>query len=493
MGAGTPLSGSFGVTVEGTSVAATEAAWLLRWLGADVVTSAGTGPGGPAIQAGAMRVPVAADGDPVRVWAESGLSALVGVPGQAPPAVDPAWLQRLRGQLAVLDLLAQRAGAAPLPADHDAAVLLGERAALVGHRGWGDTAPGGSCRMLRAADAWLAVNLARPDDIDMVPAWLELDGVDDGDVWSAAALRLPERPAADWLERAGWLGLPVAPVGPPPADDEQLAERGQGPIPVPFLPGPSGGERPDRRVRTVVDLSALWAGPLAASLLGRTGARVLKVEHRRRPDGARRGSRQFYELLNAGKDEVALDFDTTAGRAELRELCAAADVVIEASRPRALRQLGIDADELVAEHGVVWVSITGYGRTGPWSDRVAFGDDAGAAGGLVVMNDDRAPWFVGDAVADPITGIAAAIAALAGLAQGRGRLFDVAMRETVAHLVAGSPPARLRAPAGPDADATPDVDGGAVGWRLRSADGAWVRCAPASHRSPGSRHRRGTR
>ena len=57
----------------------------------------------------------------------------------------------------------------------------------------------------------------------------------------------------------------------------------------------------------MVDLSALWAGPLAASLLLEAGARVVKVEARDRPDGARSGPRPFFDLLNAGKESVAID------------------------------------------------------------------------------------------------------------------------------------------------------------------------------------------
>ena len=80
---------------------------------------------------------------------------------------------------------------------------------------------------------------------------------------------------------------------------------------------PAAAERTTARARTgaaphprVVDLSALWAGPLAASLLQRNGAEVIKVEDTRRPDGARRGDAAFYDLLNAGKRSVALDLSS---------------------------------------------------------------------------------------------------------------------------------------------------------------------------------------
>ncbi len=113
----------------------------------------------------------------------------------------------------------------------------------------------------------------------------------------------------------------------------------------------------------VVDLTALWAGPLLTSLLAAAGARVVKVEGRSRPDGARRGNAGFYDLLNHGKECVTVDFDDRADVSFLRTLLGSADLVVEASRPRVMDRLGIDPSALAAE-GVSWVSITGHGRTG---------------------------------------------------------------------------------------------------------------------------------
>ncbi len=102
-------------------------------------------------------------------------------------------------------------------------------------------------------------------------------------------------------------------------------------------------------------------------------------------------------------------------------------MVIEASRPRALEQLGIVAADVVRAGGPrVWVSITGYGRHDTATGRVAFGDDAAAAGGLVVWADDS-PLFCADAVADPLTGLTAAHACLEALAEGGRWLLDVSM------------------------------------------------------------------
>jgi crotonobetainyl-CoA:carnitine CoA-transferase CaiB-like acyl-CoA transferase len=176
----------------------------------------------------------------------------------------------------------------------------------------------------------------------------------------------------------------------------------------------------------VVDLSALWAGPLCGDLLAGAGATVIKVESPARPDGARRGPPAFFDLLNGRKRSVALDFRHNEGVNGLRALIRRADVVIEASRPRALEQLGLyAADEVRGGGPQIWISITGYGRTDP-SARVAFGDDAAAGGGLVVWHEG-APMFCADAVADPLTGLTAAHACLEALASGGRWLLDVSM------------------------------------------------------------------
>jgi crotonobetainyl-CoA:carnitine CoA-transferase CaiB-like acyl-CoA transferase len=204
----------------------------------------------------------------------------------------------------------------------------------------------------------------------------------------------------------------------------------------------------------VVDLSSLWAGPLCASLLGLAGARVVKVESLTRPDGARRSEDGFFDLLNGAKESVALDLATDAGRGALATLIHAADVVVESSRPRGLEQLGIVASDVLAGSAGprAWVSITGHGRR---SSRVAFGDDAAVAGGLVV-EDGRGPTFCADAVADPVTGLVAAAAALEALAEGGRWLLDVAMAGVAASLagptlgtdgVMAAPP-RARQPVG---------------------------------------------
>src|SRR5439155_22364902 len=138
-------------------------------------------------------------------------------------------------------------------------------------------------------------------------------------------------------------------------------------------------------------------------------------------------------LMHAGHESVAPDFGDERDVTALRALAASVDIVVEASRPRAFAQLG-----LAPEPHHTWVTITGYGRTGPWSNRTAFGDDAAAAAGLVAMADG-APVFCADAVADPISGIWAAVGALDGYLEGGGLIVDVALREAAGHAMATVP------------------------------------------------------
>ncbi|HLG88093.1 MAG TPA: CoA transferase [Alphaproteobacteria bacterium] len=200
--------------------------------------------------------------------------------------------------------------------------------------------------------------------------------------------------------------------------------------------------------------SSLWAGPLCGHLLRLLGARVVKVESMSRPDGARFGPARFFDLLNGGKQSVALDLSNGRGRAQLRSLLAHADIVIEASRPRALRQLGVQAEELVSEHALTWISITGYGREGEEANRIAFGDDAGASAGVseFLIDGDGEPLFCGDAIADPLTGLHAAFAAWAHWQDGSGGLISLSLRDVTASCMALDRPASREAAAAREAE-----------------------------------------
>jgi crotonobetainyl-CoA:carnitine CoA-transferase CaiB-like acyl-CoA transferase len=297
----------------------------------------------------------------------------------------------------------------------DGAALLAERAGFTGHVRRGRVSVGGACRLLPTADGWAAVSCARPDDPSLLAALVGAELPDDP--WPALAGWLRARPGAELAERAALLGVAAAPVSTHPAAA----------LPRPGRPRSVAG-------LLVVDFSALWAGPLCAHLLGLAGARVVKVETPQRPDGARHGNPHFYRLLHAGHRAVMLDPATPAGRRAMSALVDAADIVIEASRPRALAGFGLDA-EAVAGRGAIWVSITAAGRGSP---RVGFGDDVAAGAGLVAYDARREPVFCGDALADPLTGLCAAVGVAGALARGGGVLLDVAMADVSACFAAPS-------------------------------------------------------
>ena len=366
------------------------------------------------------------------VWPQLSLDELVGPPGARLSSLDMRWLHRFQVAVGLLDILV--AGVGGPEGGPSALSLLTERARMLGHTGWGSWSAGTSCRLVPCADGWLAVNLPREDDLEAIPALLGAEPA--GDAWAQLIDGVRDRTAADIVERGQLLAMPVAAVPLAWHVDDQRRGRGRADRAVGPLVAVSGVHRwPE--VPLVVDLTSLWAGPLAGMYLARAGAHVVKVESTGRPDGARAGTPAFWRHLNAGKELVELDFTSAAGRAELARLIDRADVVIEASRPRALEALGIDAAAQV-ERGCTWCSITGYGRSGPWHNRVAFGDDAAAAGALVTFVGEE-PWFIGDAAADPISGVAAASGILARWATGTAGLVDVAMRDAVAHLTGGVP------------------------------------------------------
>ena len=281
--------------------------------------------------------------------------------------------------------------------------------------------PNRACRLVRAADGWIAVSLAREEDRDLVPAWLGCDfGVDP---WTAILAHVRRRNCAELVADAALLGIPVSRVGETTAAG----------LAVPLLAMGAGASRSPRRTLKVVDLSALWAGPMCGAILAEMGASVVKVESVRRPDPTRTWTPEFSRRLNGRKSDLRLDLAEAAGQARLWEEIAGADVLITGARPRALVSLGLSTERIwSANPGLVWVAITGYGWTGDGAGRVGFGDDAAAAGGLLRWTPGGAPRFLGDALSDPVTGLAAAVGALRGLSARGGVLIDAALARCAA-------------------------------------------------------------
>ena len=299
--------------------------------------------------------------------------------------------------------------------------LLGERACLRETIRKGRLSAGGYGRLLDTANGRIALNLVREDDWNLIPAWLEAYAED----WDGIETIVRMKETTYLAERAAEIGLAVA--------KDELSPR-----PKTWFSG-QYFEKADGGVPLIVDLSGLWAGPLATSLLRMTGARVIKIESPTRPDGMRAGHQGFYDLLNAGKDCVALNFRDADDLKRLKALLQKADIVIEASRPRALRQLGIVAEDFVKKKpGKIWARLTAYGQS---ENRIGFGDDIGVSAGLATVMESAhgEACFVGDAIADPVNGLHLALALQASLNHGGGAVLDLSMRD-VLHYAMGDVP-----------------------------------------------------
>lgn len=193
----------------------------------------------------------------------------------------------------------------------------------------------------------------------------------------------------------------------------------------------------------VIDLTHVIAGPFATHQLAALGADVVKVERPDAPDMARgmgagreAGMGAVYRAQGAGKRAVTLDLATPGGRAGMAALLRDADVLVENWRPGALARHGLDHATLSAGHPrLVHCTITGFGGDGPAHG--AYDNVIQASSGLMALNGGR----MGAPVVDYATGLTAAFAIMAALAQrardGRGQHVDVAMQD-VALTLAGA-------------------------------------------------------
>lgn len=352
-------------------------------------------------------------------------------PPNGPPRIPAAVLAQARETAQALGSLAGFA--------FDAEELLGGRAVLLGLRNRGRVSAGGATRLMSGGGGWCALTLSRPDDVDTVPALVESDDVAD-DPWPMVERRVRDLGVTAFAERARLLGLPVGVLGEAAAATApRVSILGRRAAPT------------DLADLLVVDMSSMWAGPLCGQLLANAGATVIKVESAARPDGTRSGPVAFFDWINGGKLSYVADFDRPD---RLRRLLAVADVVIESSRPAALQRRGLGPADSPTRAGRIWLRITGHGAEGERADWVAFGDDAAVSGGLVGSTVDG-PVFCGDAIADPLAGMHAALAVLESRVRGGGEVVDIAMSAVAAayaRLPRGDEKACVAAPvAGPRA------------------------------------------
>ena len=201
----------------------------------------------------------------------------------------------------------------------------------------------------------------------------------------------------------------------------------------------------------VVELGQLIAGPFCGQLLGDMGADVIKVE----PPGAGDPMREWglgevkvhWEVIARNKRSVSANMRVPAGQALVRQLIAHADILIENFKPGTMEKWGLDPLQLLnAQPGLIIARMSGYGQSGPYSDRAGFGGIGEAMGGwrYIVGEPDRAPSRMGVSIGDTLTATYGCMGVLAALhhrnATGQGQIIDTALYESVLQVMEGLVP-----------------------------------------------------
>lgn len=228
-------------------------------------------------------------------------------------------------------------------------------------------------------------------------------------------------------------------------DADVVTARQSVPAGAPAAGGPLAGLR-------VLDLATLFAGPLAATMLGDFGADVIKVEHPGRPDPSRghgpgkNGVGLWWKLLGRNKRTITLDLSTPGGRETFLRLAATADVVVENFRPGTLERWQLGWEELSAANPrVVLARVTGFGQFGPYCHRPGFGTLAEAMSGFAAITGepDGPPTLPPFGLADSIAALATAYAVMTALtaraANGRGQVVDMAIIEPILTVLGPQP------------------------------------------------------
>jgi CoA:oxalate CoA-transferase len=203
----------------------------------------------------------------------------------------------------------------------------------------------------------------------------------------------------------------------------------------------------------VADFTHAIAGPTCTMMLAQLGAEVIKVEPAQVGDDFRHytehaglpGMSVPFAAANAGKRSITLNLKSPGGLDAARRLCATADVVAENYRPGVMARLGLGYEVLSADHpGLVMVSLSGFGQSGPMHDWGAYDHIAQAVSGMAMMNATKdGPLKIGIPVVDSFSGYLAVIAALSALrvrdATGRGQWLDIAMLDAALKLMGSAP------------------------------------------------------
>ncbi|WP_107402022.1 CaiB/BaiF CoA transferase family protein [Streptomyces oceani] len=202
----------------------------------------------------------------------------------------------------------------------------------------------------------------------------------------------------------------------------------------------------------VLDLATLFAGPLAATMLGDFGAEVIKVEHPERPDPSRGhgpakdGVGLWWKLLGRNKRNVTLDLSTPGGRDVLLRMAAQSDVIVENFRPGTLEKWDLGWEELSAVNPrLVLARVTGFGQFGPYARRAGFGTLAEAMSGFAAVTGepDGPPTLPPFGLADSVAALSTAYAVMTALhhrrESGRGQVVDMAIIEPMLTVLGPQP------------------------------------------------------
>ena len=202
----------------------------------------------------------------------------------------------------------------------------------------------------------------------------------------------------------------------------------------------------------VLDLGTVYAAPITAMLLGDWGADVIKVEHPRgdpaRTHGlSKDGHGLWWKVIARNKRAITLNFGKPAGQDILRRLVEQADVVIENFRPGVLEKWGLGPDELLGINpGLIVLRVTGFGQTGPYATRRAFGTLAEAMSGLAHQTGepDGPPTLPPFGLADGVAGLTGAYAVMLALyhrdaAGGAGQVIDLSLLEPLVGILGPGP------------------------------------------------------
>lgn len=192
----------------------------------------------------------------------------------------------------------------------------------------------------------------------------------------------------------------------------------------------------------ILDFTRVLAGPLATALLADLGAEVIKVEPPQGDDyraigPMRNGESALFNVMNRNKKSLVLDLKQAQAVALVESLVEKVDVVVENFRPGVADRLGIGYERLAARNPkLVYVSVSGFGQTGPYAERPAYDVIVQAMSGIMEATGDPngPPTLVGEAISDVVAGLFASWAILAAIHQtqrtGQGQQVDVAMFDT---------------------------------------------------------------